>query len=107
MGKVDVTDGPGRTADVSAKGNYAYLTRFYEPTGTDGNPVDISAIFDGWGYVHQYNSNTMQKVDTYALPESQDAAYASDFGDLSVHEVATDPDKTLPTSPTTPAAYGS
>jgi hypothetical protein len=32
IGKVDVTDGPGRTADVSAKGNYAYLTRFYEPT---------------------------------------------------------------------------
>jgi hypothetical protein len=60
-----------------------------------GNPVDISAIFDGWGYVHQYDANTMQEVDTYALPESQDASYASDFGDLSVHEVATDPDRNL------------
>ncbi|MHB1225665.1 MAG: PA domain-containing protein, partial [Gemmatimonadaceae bacterium] len=65
------------------------------PAGTDGHPVDISASFDGWGYVHQYDANTMQEVDTYALPESQDASYASGFGDLSVHEVATDPDKNL------------
>jgi hypothetical protein len=63
--------------------------------GTDGQPVDISAVFDGWGYVHQYNAKTMQSVDTYALPESQDASFASGFGDLSVHEVATDPDKNL------------
>ncbi len=63
--------------------------------GTDGNPVDISAVFDGWGYVHQYDANTMQDVDTYALPESQDPSYARGFGDLSVHEVATDPDKNL------------
>jgi hypothetical protein len=63
--------------------------------GTDGHPVDISAIFDGWGYVHQYDAATMQEVDTYALPESQDASFASGFGDLSVHEVATDPDQDL------------
>lgn len=65
------------------------------PAGTDGHPVDISAIFDGWGYVHQYDATTMQEVDTYALPESQDPAYASGFGDLSVHEVATDPSSNL------------
>jgi hypothetical protein len=63
--------------------------------GTDGQPVDISAIFDGWGYVHQYDATTMQEVDTYALPESQDPSYASGFGDLSVHEVATDPDQNI------------
>ena len=37
----------------------------------------------------------MAEIGTYALPESQDAAYASGFGDLSVHEVATDPDTNL------------
>jgi hypothetical protein len=63
--------------------------------GTASLPVDISAVFDGWGYVHQYDARTMQEVDTYALPESQDPAYAEDFGDLSVHEVATDPDSNL------------
>ncbi|WP_328773881.1 hypothetical protein [Streptomyces sp. NBC_00286] len=31
----------------------------------------------------------MTGLDTYAIPESQDPAYASGAGDLSVHEVAT------------------
>jgi len=59
------------------------------------SPVDISAIFDGWGYVHLYDASTMAEVGTYALPEGQDPAYARGFGDLSVHEVATDPDTRL------------
>jgi hypothetical protein len=63
--------------------------------GTDGQTVDIRAVFDGWGYIHQYNATTMQDVDQYALPEGQDPAYADGFGDLSVHEVATDPDRNL------------
>ncbi|MDP1819678.1 MAG: hypothetical protein Q8K58_07250, partial [Acidimicrobiales bacterium] len=35
---------PGRIADVSAKGNYAYLTHYYEPTCSRGGVqiVDIS-----------------------------------------------------------------
>jgi hypothetical protein len=65
------------------------------PIGTDGQTVDVKAEFDGWGYVHLYNADTMQDVDQYYLPESQDPAYASGFGDLSVHEVATDPDTSL------------
>src|SRR5215204_5008621 len=65
------------------------------PVGTDGQTVDIRAVFDGWGYIHQYNATTMQDVDQYALPEGQDPAYADGFGDLSVHEVATDPDRNL------------
>jgi hypothetical protein len=70
-------------------------------TGTSaGDPgpassVDIRAIFDGWGYVHLYDANTMAEVGTYAVPEGQDPAYADGFGDLSVHEVATDPDRDL------------
>ena len=68
--------------------------------GTDGQTVAISAVFDGWGYVHLYRVDLtpgakMQEVDTYALPEGQIPAYASGFGDLSVHEVATDPDRNI------------
>ena len=63
--------------------------------GTDGQTVDVRAIFDGWGYVHLFNANTMQDVDQYYLPEGQDPAYAEGFGDLSVHEVATDPDRNI------------
>jgi hypothetical protein len=59
------------------------------------SPVDIKATFDGWGYVHLYNAKTMAEVGTYAIPEGQSAAYAEGFGDLSVHEVATDPDTNL------------
>jgi hypothetical protein len=60
-----------------------------------GSAVDIKAVFDGWGYVHQYDATTMAEVDTFAVPESQDPAYGSGFGDLSIHEVATDPDADL------------
>jgi len=63
--------------------------------GTDGQTVDIRAIFDGWGYVHLFDATTMQDLDQYALPEGQDPAFAEGFGDLSIHEVATDPDTNL------------
>ena len=62
---------------------------------TNGQTVEIDAMFDGWGYVHLIDANTMQDIDQYALPEGQLAAYASGFGDLSIHEVATDPDRDL------------
>jgi len=63
--------------------------------GTDGQTVDIKVVFAGWGYVHLYDANTMEEVDQYYLPEGQDPAFAAGFGDLSVHEVATDPDEDL------------
>jgi hypothetical protein len=58
--------------------------------GTVGDAVDVSAIFDGWGYVHLFSNNAgkLVELDTYAIPEAHDPAYASGFGDLSVHEVA-------------------
>ncbi|MFZ2963748.1 MAG: PA domain-containing protein [Rhodoglobus sp.] len=65
------------------------------PVGASGQDVDIAAVFDGWGYVHLYDAETMADLDQYYVPESQDPAYASGFGDLSVHEVATDPDENL------------
>jgi hypothetical protein len=63
--------------------------------GTNGQTVQINAVFDGWGYVHLFDANTMQDIDQYALPEGQDPAFASGFGDLSIHEVATDPDRDI------------
>ena len=47
--------------------------------------------FDGWGYVHLYDAATAAELDTYAIEEAHDPAFASGFGDLSVHEVATHP----------------
>ena len=79
----------GYTCDVSGAGTAA------PPIGIDGQSLDILAVFDGWGYVHLFNASTMQDVDQYYVPESQSAAYAEGFGDLSVHEVATDPDRDL------------
>ena len=63
-------------------------------------PVDVSAVFDGWGYTHMYETDLtegakMQEVDIYAPPEGQLESFAENFGDMSVHEVATDPDEKL------------
>jgi hypothetical protein len=61
--------------------------------GTKGDTLTFSSYFDGWGYVHLFrNSNgKMAELDTYAIPEAHDPAFANGFGDLSVHEVATSP----------------
>ncbi|WP_309117377.1 PA domain-containing protein [Saccharothrix sp.] len=66
---------------------------------TGGESTTIRAAFDGWGYVRLFAANvpltgtgSLTQIDTYAVPESQDVAYARGFGDLSVHEVAMDPD---------------
>ncbi len=38
---------------------------------------------------------TSEELDAFAIPESLDARFASDFGDLSIHEFATDPTENL------------
>jgi hypothetical protein len=63
-------------------------------------PVDVSAVFDGWGYTHMYETNLtpgakMKEIAFYAPPEGQSAAFAENYGDMTVHEVATDPDQNL------------
>jgi hypothetical protein len=63
--------------------------------GAIGSDVAASGRFDGWGYVHLF-SNTLvggkfAELDTYAIDEAHDPVFAFGFGDLSVHEVATDP----------------
>ena len=47
-------------------------------------------MFDGWGYVHLYDAETLQEIDTYAVAEALNPAFATGFGALSVHEVAVD-----------------
>jgi len=71
--------------------------------GDTGDAItDLDRIFDGWGYVHLFGVSigpttaTLTDLDTFAIREAMDPAYATGFGDLSVHEVATDPyDPTL------------
>lgn len=70
--------------------------------GTAGASTTVSAVFDGWGYVRLFRTDiprsgtgSIEQVDTYAIPESQDEAFADGFGDLSVHEVAMDPEQGL------------
>lgn len=57
--------------------------------GTAGLAIEISVAFDGWGYPHLYSYPGMVELDTYAIPEAHDPAFAMGFGDLSVHEAAT------------------
>lgn len=65
--------------------------------GTTGDPVlGVSSQFDGWGYVHLFGvdlgsgSATLTELDTFAISEANNPAFATGFGSLSVHEVATD-----------------
>ena len=62
------------------------------PVGTVGDVVTgVEAVFDGWGYVHLFDAATMADLDQYIIPEAANPAFAEGFGDLSVHEVAVDP----------------
>ena len=72
--------------------------------GSASAEVTIEAVFDGWGYVRLFATDIPNKVgapgsisqiDTYAIEESQSEEYAVGFGDLSVHEVAMDPNERL------------
>jgi hypothetical protein len=76
--------------DANAGDNFTYPES--EPAlGAVGDYVTVATQFDGWGYVHLFDAATLEDLDTFAIPEAMDPAYASGFGDLSVHEVATDP----------------
>jgi len=67
------------TADMPAK-------------GTLGETISaVGGVFDGWGYVHLLNASTLAEIDAYAVPEGLDPAFQTGFGNLTVHEVQTDP----------------
>ena len=59
--------------------------------GTAGEEITLSSQFDAWGYVHLIDAETLEDLDQFAIPEALDPAFAEGFGDLSVHEVAVDP----------------
>jgi hypothetical protein len=63
------------------------------PLGTLGEKYEATTDFDGWGYVqlHDARDPDLRIVDSYAVEEALDERFASGFGDLSVHEVKTDP----------------
>ncbi len=65
--------------------------------GDLGEKVSTQSLFDGWGYMHLFeNSNgKIREIDAHAVPESLDERFAFGFGDLSVHEFATDPNVPL------------
>jgi len=71
------------------------------PADAVGQATTIRAVFDGWGFVRLFATDipttpgaagSIRSIDTYAVPEAQDKAYARNYGALSVHEVAMDPD---------------
>jgi hypothetical protein len=59
--------------------------------------VLAASIFDGWGYLSLYRrgARKIERVDSYAIPEALDPAFAFGFGDLSIHEIATDPGQNI------------
>ena len=65
------------------------------PVDTLGSSVRFAADFDGWGYAHLFDAATSDELDAFAIPEAVDGRFATGFGDLSIHEVATDPTENL------------
>jgi RTX calcium-binding nonapeptide repeat (4 copies)/PA domain/Bacterial Ig domain len=63
--------------------------------GTEGETIDLAAVFDGWGYAHLYDAKTSEHLDAFAISEGVDERYAEDFGVLSIHEFAADPTEHL------------
>ncbi|MGH2811870.1 MAG: PA domain-containing protein, partial [Actinomycetota bacterium] len=59
--------------------------------GTEGEDVSVTGEFDGWGYVQLFRGDTLRHRGEYAVREALDPRYAKGFGDLTVHEVKTDP----------------
>jgi hypothetical protein len=82
-------DRPGYDAAACRKGADDLLPEV--AVGAEGDRVTVRSYFDGWGYVHLFRNGNgkLRQLDTYAIPEAMDPAYASGHGDLSVHEVAT------------------
>jgi hypothetical protein len=72
--------------------SYDYSAGGEPAIGTVGEDISAITEFDGWGYVHLFDRQSAAELDTYGIDEAFDPAYALGFGDLSVHEVATDPE---------------
>ena len=59
--------------------------------------VRATSIFDGWGYgsLFRRSAGKVERVDSYAIPEALDEDFAFGFGDLSIHEIAMNPNRNL------------
>jgi hypothetical protein len=66
--------------------------------GRPGLDLSMDAVFHGWGYAHLFRNGSGKLTeigDGYAIPETLDENFALGFGDLSIHEWATDPNTNL------------
>ena len=78
--------------EACLEGTGVTLLETIVPVGTVGDEITgVEPVFDGWGYVHLFDAATMADLDQYIIPEAANPAFAEGFGDLSVHEVAVDP----------------
>jgi hypothetical protein len=58
--------------------------------GEVGFEVDITATFDGWGYVRVLDTDPAsapKEIAQITIPETADEDFATGFGDVTVHEV--------------------
>jgi hypothetical protein len=57
--------------------------------GTLGPRLQAESEFDGWGYARLINTSggSQTEVGQFNIPETADPAFASGFGDVTVHEV--------------------
>jgi hypothetical protein len=74
------------TADFSIP----YVAALEPDIGAVGFEVDITATFDGWGYVRVLDTDpasTPTEIAQISIAETADENFATGFGDLTVHEV--------------------
>lgn len=61
------------------------------PLGTVGNDIlTTEPLFDGFGYIHLIDAETLEDVDQYQIPEAMTEEFATGHGVLSVHEIEAD-----------------
>ncbi len=84
-----------RRVDALGAGGVLSTSTTTPARGTAGPAIVIGQEFDGWGYAHLYDARTGEELDAFAIPEAQDPRFAAGFGDLSIHEFATDPTENL------------
>jgi hypothetical protein len=67
------------------------------PLGDLGEEVSADSVFDGWGYAHLIRNTPgkMETIDSFAIEPSLNPDLAVGYGDLSIHEMATDPERNL------------
>jgi hypothetical protein len=63
--------------------------------GDIGADFSATALFDGWGYTHLFNQDSLNEIDQLAQPATDNPNKAQGFGDMSVHEVAVERSKDL------------